>query len=117
MIHALAILYARLRMPTPAQTDGTLDELETTLGANVMNDLNWLESELRHDKKYLVGENLTCADIMVAFSVQFIFARQLGLKQRDRTPQDDWKLVREWLKRMENEKGFVTAVERTGYRL
>ncbi|KIW88012.1 uncharacterized protein Z519_11122 [Cladophialophora bantiana CBS 173.52] len=44
MIHALAILYARWRLPKPAAE--YLPEMEKPLSVNIHNDLNWLDSEL-----------------------------------------------------------------------
>ncbi|OQU94663.1 Glutathione S-transferase, domain-containing protein [Cladophialophora immunda] len=53
MIHALAILYARWRLPKPASK--YLPEMEKGLAPNVHNALNWLESELADGRRYLVS--------------------------------------------------------------
>ena len=117
MIHALAVLYARLSISDEAKSDGTLDKLEIGLSKNVHNDLNWLESELeRTGGRYLVGSSLTAADIMVAFSIEFMFARSLGLKNQPET-QGKWQGVRTWLSNMHKEEGYRKAVQKTGYKL
>ena len=119
LIHALAVLYARLSIPEPAKSDGTLDALEKGLGKNVHNDLDWLEGELAGTEggsRYLVGEALTAADIMVAFSIEFMFARGLGLRGLEGV-EGKWKKVRTWLGAMQREEGYRRAVSRTGYKL
>lgn len=114
LIHALAVLYTRLQIPEPARTDGTLDKLEAGLSKNVHNDLDWLDSELEGTGgKYLVGTGLTAADIMVAFSVEFIFARALGVKGQE----GRWGNVRNWLAALQREGGYRKAVQRTGFKL
>ncbi|KKY17456.1 putative glutathione s-transferase iii [Phaeomoniella chlamydospora] len=105
LMHALAILYARLHMPESGEQNGTLTKLEEALSKNVHNDLNWMETELeRNGTVYLVGVCLTAADIVVVFSLQFIFARRLGVGDKD---ERKWKIFRDWLRRMECEEGYV----------
>ena len=117
MIHALAVLYARLVIPDQAKSDGTLDKLELGLSKNVHNDLDWLEKELeKTGGRYLVGSTLTAADVMVAFSIEFIFARELGLKGQPET-EGKWQGIRRWLEGMQEEEGYRKAVQRTGYKL
>lgn len=116
MIHGLAIHYARWRIPEPAKSDGkTLAEMEKGLAKNVQGDLDWLESELREEdgdfREFLVGDELTVADIMMHFSVQFIFARKLGIE--DKT----WPAVERWLEGLEGLEGYQKAVKKTGYDL
>lgn len=114
LMHALAVLYARLQMPEPAKTDGTLDKLESGLSKNVHNDFNWLEYELeKTGGKYLVGTSLTAADIMMGFSIEFILARSLGVKGQE----DKWPRVRKWLAGLMEGEGYQRALQRTGYKL
>jgi glutathione S-transferase len=89
-----------------------LDEMEKGMAVKVQEDLDWLESELRKGNgKFLVGEGLTAADTMVAFSVQFIFARKLG------TMGKRWVRVERWLEGLEAREAYKRAVERSGYKL
>ena len=42
-------------------------------------DLDWLEAELaKGNGRFLVGDGVTAADTMMAFSVQFILVKGLG---------------------------------------
>lgn len=93
MLHALAILYARWKIPEAAKNH--LPEMESALSGNVHNDLNWLENTLKRQKEsghqYIVGDGLTVADVMMQFSIDFIFTRGLGTKG------NDWPEVKAWL--------------------
>lgn len=115
MLHALAILYARWKIPEAAASH--IDEMEKGLSANVHNDLNWIESALVEQKKkgheYLVGEGLTVADVMMQFSIEFIFTRELGVKGMG----GSWPETRAWLGRCMARSAFKTAVEKSGYTL
>ncbi|KIW99208.1 uncharacterized protein Z519_00871 [Cladophialophora bantiana CBS 173.52] len=120
MIHALAILYARWRFPKSANASKYLAEMEKGLAANVQNDLNWLEAELADGREYLVSrdgdgegedDGVSAADILMGFSIEFIFARRLG------TDGADWPNVRRWLRGIMHRGAYIRAVERTGYSL
>ena len=84
--------------------------MEKSLSPNVHNDLDWLESEVS-DRQYLVGSELTAADIIMGFSIEFIFARKLG------TERGKWPNVAKWLEGLQESKGYRKAVEKTGYSL
>lgn len=115
MVHSLAILYARWMISEPAKSDGTLDKLEQGMSVNIQKDLDWLETELERSKgTFLAGEKATAADTMVAFSIQFIFARGLGLKSGQ---QGRWKRIHEWLKLCEEREAYKAAVQKTGHTL
>ena len=113
MLHALAILYARWKIPEAAQDH--LPEMEKNLSANVQNDMKWIEGALKEQKssgkEWLVGDNLSVADIMVQFSIEFIFARKLG------TTSSEWPETEAWLKRTMERPAYKKAVERSGYTL
>lgn len=69
MLHASAILYARWQIAEEARE--TLKGMEERLSKNVVNDMNWLEGVLRAQKekgrKWIVGEELSIADIQMQF--------------------------------------------------
>jgi glutathione S-transferase len=110
MIHALAILYARWSIPQAAKSN--LPEMEKSLSANVQKDLDWLEDELKTGNgEFLVGDELTMGDIMMHFSVQFIFTRKLG------TEGKSWPGVERWMEGLEGLEGYQKAVKKTGYKL
>ncbi len=84
--------------------------MEKGLSTNVQNDLNWLESELA-DREWLVGDDVTAADVMMGFNTEFIFTRKLG------TEGGEWPNARKWLDRIQKREAYMKAVERTGYSL
>ncbi|OAL24640.1 hypothetical protein AYO22_05429 [Fonsecaea multimorphosa] len=130
------ILYARWRLPKPAAQ--YLPEMEKGLARNVHNALNWLEAELADGRQYLVmssgsrsdaeaeaeatpgqsdnerndgRDDVSAADILMGFSVDFIFARKLG------TEGADWPNVRRWLHGIKQREAYTRAVKKTGYSL
>lgn len=78
----------------------------------MVKDLDWLEAELKAGNgRYLVGDHMTAADPMVAFSVQFIFTMRLALRDRR------WAAIERWLTNVEGEKAYQCAVAKTGHHL
>ncbi|KAH7036714.1 glutathione S-transferase [Macrophomina phaseolina] len=111
MLHCLAIIYARWNYPTSAPKEG-LAEMEKGMSANVQNDLNWIEKELSDGgSKFLVGDSVTAADIMMHFSVSYILTREIG------TQGKKWPNTEAWLKRCEETASFKKAVEKTGHHM
>lgn len=109
MLHCLAIIYARWNYPASAPKEG-LAEMEKGMGVNVQNDLDWIEKELAESgSTFLVGDSVTAADIMMQFSISYIFTRQLG------TQGKTWPKTEAWLKRCEETPSFKKAVEKTGH--
>ena len=106
MVHCLPTLYNR-------RIDAIIAEkLAPGLEKNVVKDLDWLDAELKAGNgKYLVGDHVTAADTMVAFSVQFIFAMRLA--PIDRT----WAAIEGWLTNVERENAYQCAVAKTGHHL
>ena len=106
MVHCLPTVYIR-RIDTELAT-----KLAPSLANNVAKDMDWLEAELeRGGGKYLVGDHVTAADTMMAFSIQFILEMDLGPKDRN------WHRVEEWLGHIEAEKSYQAAITRTGHKL
>jgi len=106
MVHCLSTVYNR-------RLDATLAEkLAPGIEQTVAKDLDWLEEEIKTGNgRYLVGEHVTAADTMVAFSVHFIFRK--GLEPNDRR----WEGVEKWLRGMESSEAYQRAVTKTGYKL
>jgi len=109
MLHSLAILYARWTIPDSVKS--SLPEMEASLSRNVHNNLDWLEFELSDGRTWLIGDDVTAADIMMGFSIDFIFTRELGTKG------GRWENMEGWLERVKGREKYKKAVERTGYRL
>ena len=106
MVHCLPTVYIRRLDASSAE------KLAPRLAGNVGKDLNWLEAELKGGTgRYLVGDHVTAADTMVAFSVQFIFG--MGLAPKDRK----WEGIEAWLGNVEAGEGYQRAVARTGHHL
>lgn len=113
MLHSLAIFYARWKIPRGGKE--YVPELEKALSADIHNDLDWIESALKEQKskgnEFLVGDGLTVADIMMQFSIEFIFKWKLG------TRGGNWPETEAWLKRTMARPAFKKAVEKSGYTL
>lgn len=113
-IHALAILYTRWQFPEELKESQpqALDEMEAKMSANVQNDLDWLEAELgRSTGRFLVGDQVTAADVMMQFTVRFVFERQLGTRGKT------WPKLNTWLERCEATESYKRAVEKSGHTL
>ncbi|KAI0125626.1 glutathione S-transferase [Xylariales sp. AK1849] len=119
MLHASAILYARWQIPESAKS--ILPEMEEKLSANVRNDLNWIEAHLENrGTEFLMGDTVTVADIMMQFSIEFVYTRKLGLSAKEVGEEGDdgrWPETRKWLQRCMDEPAFQKAVEKSGYTL
>jgi glutathione S-transferase len=110
MVHALAILYARWHIPKCAQS-GILHATEKGMSVLVQKDLSWLESELSLSSgKFLCGDHITAADVMMQYSADVILSLELGTQKRE------WVEIRKWLKACEETEGYKRAVEKTGYK-
>jgi glutathione S-transferase len=82
------------------------------MSANVQNDMSWLETELSlSDGRFLCGDEVTAADIMMQFSVEFILARELGTKGKE------WPNVNKWMEACKGTEGYKRAVAKTGHKL
>lgn len=113
MLHGLAILYARWKIPEGAKE--YIGEMEEGMSGNIRNDLNWIEGALKEQKQkghdFLVGDGLTVADVMMGFSIEFIFTRKLG------TGNGNWPETKAWLERVMARPGYKKAVEKSNYTL
>ena len=78
----------------------SLKKLEGGLVINAGKDLDWLDAELE-GKQFLCGEEVTAADTMCIFSVQFIFARELCFGQKI----GEWRNVERWVVECEGSEG------------
>lgn len=107
LLHGLAVLYAKWN-----QKDGDVQQTIAGMSKNMINDLNYLESELgKSNGKFLLGDKLTVADIMMHFSARFILVRELG------TMGKTWPKIEEWLDNCEATSSYKAAVEKTGHKL
>ncbi|KAI9723553.1 MAG: hypothetical protein M1828_004149 [Chrysothrix sp. TS-e1954] len=114
-IHGLAVLYARWSFPAELKESNpkALEQIEKGLSVNVQKDLDWLELELsRSTGSFLAGNTVTAADCMMLFSVQFIFARELGTKNGG-----PWPKIDEWIKRCEGCTTYKEAIKKSGHAL
>lgn len=106
MVHALPSLYVR-RIDANAA-----EKIEPRLARNVAKDLDWLEDELkRGNGRFLVGDHVTAAETMVAFSIQFIFSLKLAPTDRR------WEGIEAWLRNLEAGEAYQRAVTKTGHHL
>jgi glutathione S-transferase len=118
-LHGIAILYARWMLPK--DHDSALPEMEEKLSVNVRNDLDWIEGHLKKQgTKFLMGDTVSVADIMMQFSIEFIYVRRLGLNAQeagDEGGDGRWPETKKWLGRCMSTPSFKRAVEKSGYTL
>jgi glutathione S-transferase len=115
MMHAIAIMYARARLPQTHKD--AWPEMNKVMSGNIHNALNWLDGHLKpiHEKggKYLVGPTLTAADINMLFGLQLIYDRKLGLEGTEQR----WEHVERWMRDMQEEESWKRAVEKTEFKM
>jgi glutathione S-transferase len=110
MVHALAILYARWHIPKGAPS-GILYATEKGMSVLVQKDLSWLESELSLSSgKFLCGDHVTAADVMMQYSADVILSLELG------TQKAEWLEIKKWLQACEETDGYKRAVDKTAYK-
>lgn len=114
MVHGLAVLYTLWNFPAAFKESNAddFDKMIAAISVNVQKDFDWLETALGQSTgRFLVGDKVTAADIMMLFSVQFILARDLGTKGKS------WAKVNEWVERCEATESYKKAVEKSGHTL
>lgn len=106
-LHGLACLYAKW-----FQQDGDVQKTQEGMSKNVIKDFDYLQAELEKSSgKFLLGDKLTVADVMMHFSARFIILRELG------TMGKRWPKVEEWLDLCEAQPAYKAAVKKTGHQL
>ncbi|KAI0146715.1 glutathione S-transferase [Pestalotiopsis sp. NC0098] len=118
-LHGIAVLYARWTIPEDAKA--ALPEMEEKLAVNVRKDLDWVEGHLKQQgTKFLMGDEVSVADIMMQFSIEFIYVRHLGLTAEEAGEKGGdgrWPETKRWLDRCMSTPAFKRAVEKSGYTL
>lgn len=119
MLHGASVLFAR--MTTPEASKASLPEVDDTLLKFVRSDLDWIEGHLREQgAKFLVGDKVSAADIMMQFSIEFLYVLNLGLTPEEAGKKGGdgrWPETKRWLERCMNEESFKRAVSKSGYTL
>ncbi|EME79658.1 uncharacterized protein MYCFIDRAFT_142152 [Pseudocercospora fijiensis CIRAD86] len=107
LLHGLACLYAKW-----FQQDGDVQKTQEGMSKNLIKDMDYLQSELEKSSgKFLLGDKLTVADVMMHFSARFIIVRELG------TMGNRWPKIEEWLDLCEAQPAYQAAVKKTGHQL
>lgn len=118
-LHGIAILYARWMLPEDSRA--ALPEMEEKLSRNVRNDLGWIEGHLKQQgTRFLMGNTVSVADIMMQFSIEIIYARKLGLNAQEAGEEGGdgrWPETKKWLDRCMATDSFKRAVKKSGYTL
>lgn len=106
-LHGITILYARWH-----QKDGDVAKTEEGMSGNIRKDMDFLEAALKQSKgRFLLGDEVTAADIMMHFSATFVIARELGVKK------GQLPTVEKWLQECEATESYKKAVQTTGHKL
>lgn len=101
LLHALAITYSRWSLADDQDEDRrALKKCEKFMAGNVQNDMDYIEKSLVGD--YLCGE-FSVADVMLAFSVEFTIAKDLGVEGRS------WERINAWLERLQARPAYIKA--------
>ena len=104
MTTAQPITYSRWFMPEAHQD--ALPELEKSLATNVKLDLQYIDDHLAQSASgFLEGNDLTLAEIMLAFSVQFVLVRGLGAKWAE----PGYENIKAWIRRLQGREGWQRA--------
>ncbi|KAK3650534.1 hypothetical protein LTR56_006239 [Elasticomyces elasticus] len=109
MEHGLAQFYPRLVFQEGRHY---LLPYEASLKFLVHRDMDWLEEELENSASggiFLVGDSLTAADVMMGFSIEWLFDRRLG------TDGGEWPRIWKWFDGITARPAYRTAVEKTKY--
>ncbi|SCZ94761.1 BZ3500_MvSof-1268-A1-R1_Chr12-1g03641 [Microbotryum saponariae] len=122
MVHALPITYAAWFIPD--EYEKACQGFHESLKPNIINDLDYLEAELKRNverfgKKngqgaFLVGQDLTIADIQVAFPIEYIFTHPTiskGLKDEIR----GYTQIKAWLRCLEARSAYKEATKVAEY--
>lgn len=106
-LHGLAVLYSRW-----FQQGGDPAATEEKLSGNVHKDMDYLASELsKSNGKFLLGDQVTAADTMMEFTVDFVFARELGTKGKQ------WEKIEQYKKDCQATQTWQKAQKKTGHKL
>ena len=102
--NAQPITYSRWFMPEEHRD--ALPELEKRLANNVKLDLQYIDDHLAQSTSgFLEGQDLTLADIMLAFSVQFVLVRGLGAKWAE----PGYENIKAWIRKLQGRDGWQRA--------
>jgi glutathione S-transferase len=111
MLHVMS--FYRFHSGIPAELRATAPDAvaaaEAKLAASVKKDFDWLERELAGSGAFLVGDQLTAADISMHLSVRFPLRFKFG------TEGGSWPNVEAWLTRCEETESYKRAVAKTGF--
>ncbi|SGY20223.1 BQ5605_C017g08536 [Microbotryum silenes-dioicae] len=118
MAHALPITYAAWFIPD--EYEKAHQGFHDSLKPNVINDLNYLEAELekkveRFRKKngqgaFLVGQDLTIADIQVALPIEYIFTHPTISKEL-KDEIRGYTQIKVWLRGLEARSAYKEATK------
>ena len=101
-----------LDSPLHRQRLRRLPEIEDGMSVNIQKDLDWLETELGLGQtKFLCGNEVTAADRMMQFSIDYIVRLKIGTQGRS------WPNVEKSLKACGETETYRAAVKKTGHEI
>jgi glutathione S-transferase len=106
-LHGITVLYIQW-----FQKGGDVAASVAGAAANIGKDLDFLEKTLGESEgKFILGDKVTAADVMMHFSAAFVLERGLHPGGKG----EGWPGVRRWIGACEGTESYRAAVERTGH--
>lgn len=94
------------------QKDGDVSKSEEAASVNVQRDLDYFEAELKKNGgSFLMGSEITLADCLMEFTVEFILTRKLG------TLGKDYPRLQQYIKDCHATDTLQKALKKTGHKL
>ena len=117
-LHATPLMYARRALPANItdKENELLNTITTRVTSKCREDLDWLETQLKAQQeqgsKFLVGNGLTAADVMMGLSVGLVLERVTAVNERG----ERHKSIESWIGGLRGQEGFKRAMERLDFK-
>ena len=114
LLHAYPAMITR-RLPQNLLASKDVHDLRVIATRKVYDDLDWLERHLGETQTaFLVGHDLSAADIMMGFSAQLIMDRVVT-GELDEGKDRKYPCIEKWLRGLMGRKALGMAMKKTGF--
>jgi glutathione S-transferase len=104
MTHALAIIYAQWFAEEEKEAIKIITEKASV---NVQKDLDEIENALSGEGPFICGNQITAADLALAFSCEYVLTKQVGTKGHS----TNWPKIHQWLRTLEQRPAYQKALK------